>query len=189
MLKILWQTETKKEAEQREQFLIEWFGRKLNNSGILTNILNDSQDYSNIHKKRTNSTKKKISKALKKINQDTNKTKENRDRNLTIPYDKLLSLIEEWAKNPLETQQSFATRNNINRSKFKDWLRLYKPEYIGLTKRKQLELFEKIYTKNKSVKEIIQLFMNETGYTYSKAKGVYYRITKNKLRRKYNVKN
>jgi hypothetical protein len=183
IVKVLWQTETKKEAENREEFLIRWFGRKINKTGFLTNILSSSTDYSCVHTKRTTVTKNKISKALKKINKDINKIMANRDRNLTVPYNKIVELIEQWATNPLETQQAFANRNNINRSKFKDWLRLYKPEYIGLTKKKQLDIFNKIYDKNKSPKDIIFLYMFETGYCYNKAKGVYYRLTKgfNKL--------
>lgn len=178
IVKILWCVETQQETEEREEFLIRWFGRKINRTGILTNILCGSKDYSCIHKKRTKATKQKISKALKKINKNKNVIIANRDRNLTLPYNKIITLIEEWAKNPLETQQSFATKHNIKRSKFKDWLRLYKPEYIGLTKKKQLEIFNKIYDSNKSTKNIITLYMIETGYSETKAKGVYYRLVR-----------
>lgn len=176
IVRVLWQVHTKEDAEQREEFLIRWFGRKIDKTGLLTNILASSTDYSRVHTKRTKTTCKKISKALKKINNDPNKIIANRDRNLTVSYDRVLQLIEEWAKNPLETQQDFASRHNINRSKFKDWLRLYKPEYIGLTKKKQLEIFNKIYDKHKSPKDIIVLYMAESGYCYTQAKGVYYRI-------------
>lgn len=178
IVRVLWQTNTKEEAEQREEFLIRWFGRKIDKTGFLTNILVSSTDYSNIHTKRTKATRNKISKALKKINKDYNKIIANRDRNLTVPYDKIMQLIETWAENPLDTQQNFATKNGISRSKFKDWIRLYKPEYIGLTKNKQLEIFDKIYIKQKSIKDSVLLYMADTGYTYNKAKAVYYRLMK-----------
>ena len=181
IVRILWQSDTQKEAEEREEFLIRWFGRKVNKTGFLTNILANSTDYSHIHIKKTKATKNKISKALKKINKDHNKIIANRDRNLTVPYERIIQLIEEWAKNPLETQQDFADRIGINRSKFKDWLRLYKPNYIGLTKKRQLEIFNRVYNKNKSPKEIISLYMAESGYSYIKAKGVYHRLI-NKLK-------
>lgn len=181
IIRIFWQVDSKEQAEEREEFLIRWFGRKINKTGCLTNILTSSTDYSHIHTKRTQATKNKISKALKKINQNQNKIIANRDRNLTIPYNKVIWFIEEWAKNPLETQQDFATRMGISRSKFKDWLRLYKPNYIGLTKQKQLEIFKKIYDKNKLHKEMISLYMIESGYAYKKAKAVYYRLI-NKLK-------
>jgi len=178
-VKVLWETNTKDEAENREEFLIRWFGRKINKTGFLTNILSSSTDYSNIHKKRTKSTRNKISKALKRINKDKNKIIANRDRNLTIPYNRIIELIEEWAINPLETQQDFATRHSITRSKFKDWLRLYKPEYIGLTKQKQLEIFNQVYDKNKTPTQIIEDYAQMSGYDHIKAKAVYYRLIKN----------
>lgn len=175
-VKVLWQVTTQEDAEEREEFLIRWFGRKADKTGFLTNILTGSKDVSYARQHATNATRQKISKALKKINKDEDKIISNRDRNLTLPYDKVMLLIEEWASNPLITQQEFATKNNISRSKFKDWLRLYKPEYIGLTKKKQLEIFNNIYNRNQSPREIIALYMSATGYSYIKAKGVYYRL-------------
>ncbi len=188
-VKVLWQINTKEEAESREEFLIRWFGRKINKTGCLTNILCGSTDYSYIHKKRTKSTKNKISKALKRINKDQNKIIANRDRNLTTPYERVIELIEEWAINPLETQQDFATRHGISRSKFKDWLRLYKPKYIGLTKQKQLEIFNQIYDKNKTTKRIIEDYAKMSGYDYIKAKAVYYRLVKTIQNKKNNHEN
>lgn len=179
IIKILWETETREEAEEREAFLIRWFGRK-QDGGILVNILSHSKDQSLIHQPRTQSTKNKISKALKKINQNSNIRIANRDRNLTKPYNEVIALIEEWAKNPLETQQNFANKHNISRSKFKDWIRLYKPNYIGLTKKMQKKIFDQIIQTNKTINDIIQEYMNLTGYTFSKAKGVYYRLNRNK---------
>jgi hypothetical protein len=180
IVRVFWNTETKQEAENREEFLINWFGRKVNKTGILTNVLSGTKDYGFIGKKQTVATRKKISKALKKINQDQNKIIANRDRNLTIPYDQVIQLIEKWAENPLETQQNFASKHNISRSKFKDWIRLYKPEYIGLTKRIQKKLFDQIIKTNKTAKNIIQEYMDLTKYDFSKAKGVYYRLTNDK---------
>ena len=179
IVRVFWNMETKQEAENREEFLINWFGRKVNKTGILTNVLSGAKDYAFIGKKQTVATRKKISKALKKINQDQNKIIANRDINLTIPYDKVIQLIEKWAENPLETQQDFASKHNISRSKFKDWIRLYKPEYIGLTKKIQKKLFDQIIQTNKPVKDLIQEYMNLTNYNFAKAKGVYYRLVNN----------
>ena len=180
IVRVFWNTETKQEAENREEFLINWFGRKVNKTGILTNVLSGAKDYAFIGNKQTTATRKKISKALKKINQDQNKIIANRDRNLTIPYDQVIQLIEKWAENPLETQQDFASKHNISRSKFKDWIRLYKPEYIGLTKKIQKKLFNQIMQTNKTAKNIIQEYMDLTNYNFAKAKGVYYRLINNK---------
>jgi len=180
IVRVFWNTDTQKEAEEREEFLINWFGRKIHKTGILTNILSGANDHIFIGKKHTKTTRKKISKALKKINKNSNIRIANRDRNLTKPYNEIIALIEEWAENPLETQQSFANKHNIPRSKFKDWIRLYKPDYIGLTKKVQKKIFDQIIQTNKTINDIIQEYMNLTGYTFSQAKGVYYRLNRNK---------
>ena len=78
IVRVFWNMETKQEAENREEFLINWFGRKVNKTGILTNVLSGAKDYAFIGKKQTVATRKKISKALKKINQDQNKIIANR---------------------------------------------------------------------------------------------------------------
>ena len=96
-----------------------------------------------------------------------------------MSYNEIIQIIEEWSRNPLETQQDFANKHNISRSKFKDWIRLYKPEYIGLTKKIQKKLFDQIIKINKTNATIIQEYMTLTGYSFSKAKGVYYRLTTN----------
>jgi hypothetical protein len=180
IVKILWNTESKQEAEEREEFLIRWFGKRIDKTGILTNILSSSKDYSRIQRTTNKETKNKISQALKKINQNNNILIANRDRNLTVPYDRVIEFLEEWAKNPLETQQSFADRNGLNRSKFKDWLRLYKPEYIGLTKKKQKEIFNNINKINKKAVQIIKEYAEISGYTEQQAHGIYYRLIKQK---------
>lgn len=176
VLKIFWEVKTRQEAEEREEFLIRWFG-KINNGGILVNMLDSAHDTRYTRSFSSEETKKKLSKALKRANENKNIRLANRDRNLTTPYDKVLFLIEEWAKNPLETQQSFANRHNINRSKFKDWLRLYKPEYIGLTKKMHKQIFDSIENKDtKRVSTIINEFSEKSGLSYAKSKGIYYRL-------------
>jgi len=167
-LVILWSVDTKNEAEEREEFLIRWFGNQL------CNICTSSKDLS-----RARSKPKKPKGEWKKHSLE-NKIA-NRDRNLTIKYEKVLQLIEEWAKNPLETQQDFANKNGISRSKFKDWIRLYKPEYIGLTKRKQKEIFNSIENKNiKTASNIIKEFSEKSGLSYIKSKGIYYKFINKK---------
>jgi hypothetical protein len=175
-IRILWKINSREEAEEREEFLIRWFGKQ-SDGGILTNILSHSKDHSYIHKPKTQATKKRISAALKKINKNKDIRIANRDRNLTKPFNDIIDLIEQWASNPLETQQNFANKHNISRSKFKDWIRLYRPEYIGLTKNIQKQLLKQINLKNKTNKQIITEYMQLTGYSYNKAKSVYYRLS------------
>jgi hypothetical protein len=167
-LVILWSVDTKNEAEEREEFLIRWFGDQL------CNICKSAKDLSHARSKL-----KKPKSEWKKHSLEHKIA--NRDRNLTIKYEKVIQLIEEWAKNPLETQQDFANRKGISRSKFKDWIRLYKPEYIGLTKRKQKEIFNSIENKNiKTASNIIKEFSEKSGLSYIKSKGIYYKFINKK---------
>lgn len=164
-LKIIWILDSREEAEQREEFLIRWFGTSL------TNICKHSKDLTRARNKQ-----RKSKKEWKKHSKEA--ILANRDRNLTKPYEEIIRLIEEWKQNPLETQQSFANRKNISRSKFKDWLRLYSPESIGLTKRYQKEVFNKIDKSNKRPRDIINEFSVLTNYTYAQSKAIYYRLIK-----------
>jgi hypothetical protein len=176
-LRILWKTEDIEDLKNREEFLIRWFGKK-SDGGLLTNVLSSAQDLSLCHKPKTEQTKKRISNALKNINKNQDIKKANRDRNLTKPYSEIINLIEIWATNPLESQQSFADRYKISRSKFKDWLRLYKPEYIGLTKKKKLEIFQSIKNKNaRSKQDIIQEYSLKSGLTINQSKAIVYRLS------------
>ena len=183
-LKILWKTKSNQEAKDREEFLIRWFGKR-SDGGILTNILSSTYDLSLCHKPKTFATKQRISKALKKINEQRDVRLANRDRNLTKPYDEIIKLIEDWAKNPLESQQDFANRAGISRSKFKDWIRLYRPQYIGLTKRTQNEIFKSIANKDTRKKQdIIHEYSLKSGLTTNQSKGIVYRLWKNESLKK-----
>lgn len=175
-LKVLWEVNTKKEAEQREEFLIRWF-KRYEDGGILTNYLKSSNDLSRLQKPMSAETKSKISKALKKINSNKDSRLKNRDRNLSIPYDTIINLLDEWAKNPLESQQAFADRKKIKRSKFKDWMRLYKPEYIGLTKKIKQSIAQEIFDYSKTNRLVDAITIVQSKYNFlpwNKIKSIYY---------------
>lgn len=177
-MKILWEVDSKKECEEREIFLINWFGL-INEGGILSNIIKSNDDgIKRARKKITKQSKIKLSKSLKSYYSNKENIVKNRDRNLTVPYDIVIELIEEWAKNPLESQDSFAKRKGVSRSKFKDWLKLYKPEYIGLTKKIKAKIFnriqEKITISNVKLCDIFLEESNITGLTKKQIKGLYY---------------
>lgn len=167
-LRVLWEVDSRQEAEDREEFLIRWLDN-------LCNICSSANDLSHARLKP----RKPKSQWKKHSNEDR---KANRDRNLTMPYEKVISLIEEWAQNPFETQQSFANRKNISRSKFKDWLRLYKPEYVGLQKKKLEEVIKQVQQEQKNidtVKGVINRIVELTGMNYTRAKSAYYKKLKN----------
>lgn len=164
-LRIFWCVDTREEAEDREEFLIRCFGN------ILTNICKSSKDltYARSKPKKPKHLWKKHSEEVKIAN---------RNRNLTVPYEDIINIIQEWKQNPLETQQDFANRKGISRSKFKDWLRLYDPECIGLTKKIKREAFDAVYCDGEKPKETIQKLINKLNCNYSEAKSLYYRFIK-----------
>jgi hypothetical protein len=177
-MKILWEVENKEECKEREIFLINWFGL-INEGGILSNIIKSNDDgIKRARKKITNQSKIKLSKSLKSHYSNKENIVKNRDRNLTVPYDIVIELIEEWAKNPLESQDSFAKRKGVSRSKFKDWLKLYKPEYVGLTKKIKAKIFnriqEKVIANNMKLRDIFLEESDITGLTEKQIKGLYY---------------
>ena len=165
-MRILWEADSREEAEDREEFLIRWLDN-------LCNICASANDMSHARSKP-----RKPRDQWKKHSDEARKA--NRDRNLSVPYDEVMGIIEEWKKNPLESQQDFANRKGISRSKFKDWLRLYDPESIGLTKKTHRKIFEEAYVDGDRPKDTIQKIMNNTGWTYNKSKGLYYRISGDK---------
>ena len=177
-MKILWEIDAKEECEEREIFLINWFGL-INEGGILSNIIKSNEDgIKRARKKITEKSKNKLSNSLKTYYANEINIIKNRDRNLTVPYSIVITLIEEWASNPLESQESFAKRKSIRRSKFKDWLRLYKPEYIGLTKKIKAKIFDRIQKKIiENDINLCEIFLEEskiTGLTNKQIKGLYY---------------
>lgn len=165
-LKILWSLDSREEAEEREAFLIRFFKDQLCNINL------DSRDMTYARSR----TKKPKSQWKRHSLEDRIS---NRDRNLTIPYADIISLINEWITDPKESQTSFAKRKNISRCMFKDWLRLYFPQYLGLAKKWQLEKWNQINKDNKKPTDIIKELSELTGYSYIQSKSLYYRFINN----------
>lgn len=138
ILKVFTSFQKRADAIEYEEFLIRWFGLTTE-KGILVNIVkNQEHGLQRAKKGFTKKSQKKLKKSLKKAYQNPELKRHARDVQLTMPYPDIINLIHSWAKNPLVSQQDFANKHNISRSKFKDWLRLYKPEYVGLTKKYKL---------------------------------------------------
>jgi transposase len=166
-IKILFTCDTREEAEEREEFLIRWFG-KIIDGGILANLLDSAKD-NNYNLYVDKETKDKNAKRLSNYLQSEEGKIKNRDFHLTVPYDKVIEYIDEWAKNPFQKQSEFAKSIGVSRCKFKDWIRLYKPEYIGLKNRIINEIFEEIYDENKKNKDLAIEFSKRTPLDYDQS--------------------
>jgi hypothetical protein len=159
-IKVLYTLSSREEAEEREAFLIRWFG-KIIEGGILANILDSAGDFPAGY----------IEKKKKKL----------RDCLLTVPYEKILEYIEEWAENPSETHIEFCKRKDISSSNFCSWIALYKPEYKRLAKKqKELVVKEAMETCLSSY-EIISFIQNKLNVEKCKAVS-YYAVYKKKYK-------
>jgi hypothetical protein len=175
-IKSLYVCDTRIEAEEREEFLIRWFG-KIMDDGILANVLDSVSDQ--IYRYKTEETSIKISKSNKQRFLNHEERIKIRDKNLTIPYDQVIEYIEEWAKDPFQKQSEFAKTIGVSRSKFKDWIRLYKPEYVGLVHNAKMDALKFAIKHFNSVKEIVEFISNKVGISISKANS-FYKRNKNK---------
>lgn len=182
---ILYEENSKEDAEKRETFLIKWFGL-IDEGGILTNLCKDIEDCMVRARKRVD--REAINRGVKTRAKKYNK-EVHRDARLSIPYKKVIELIEEWGKNPLIGQQEFAKMHNIKRENFKDWINTYKPEWKRLhsdTKNKvyyeMLEMIENGF----ELKDIIRI-INEK-YNIKYAKSIYNARRSQAIKRKEKVK-
>jgi hypothetical protein len=176
-IRILYTFDTKEEAEEREEFLIRWFG-KIMDGRILANVLDSTKDQ--VYKYMSIEDKEKMvrNSTIKK------RTKEERikarDKNLTVPYNQVIEYLEEWVKNPLERHIDFCKRKGICVSKFKGWITLYRPEYLNLVNKIKEEILENIVKTHKDYHEAIEYIQNKFNITRSSARREF-RLTKNKL--------
>jgi len=147
IIRVFWNTNTQKEAEEREEFLIHWFGRRIHKTGILTNILSGANDNIFIGKKHTKTTRKKISKS--------NKGKHNYWKGKKLS-DEHKEKIGKSGKGKKRTQE---TKKNISNS------------LIGkkLSKEHKLKLSQNSYLKGKPAKNvtILELTANSLKLNYS----------------------
>jgi len=176
-IKVLYTFDTKEEAEEREEFLIRWFG-KIMDGGILANVFSSTKDQ--VYKYMSVEDKEKMvrnSTIRKRTEEERIKA---RDKNLTVPYDKVIKYLEEWAKNPFEKHVDFCKRKGISKTKFGDWITLYRPEYLNLANKLKEEILENVVKTYKDYNEAIEYIQNKFKVTKHSAQRAF-RLTKNKL--------
>jgi len=147
ILKILYTCSSYEEALEREAFLIRWFGRIIDDTGILTNILVESKDICNYNLGKKFSTKHrtKISKAS--LNRDTKYWENQRDSRLSISIEKINEILEEW-KNSNPIDKSICKKYNIKPNLFNWWIRKYRPDLRNLLDENRKKHIEIMLTNN-----------------------------------------
>lgn len=176
-IKTLYVCNSREEAEEREEFLIRWFG-KIMNGGQLANVLDSVKDQ--VYKHLSKEDQEKVIKNMASKERTEEEKIRARDKNLTVPYDQVIEYIEEWVKNPLETHVDFCKRKNLSLSKFSDWIMLYKPEYLGLAIKLKKEILENVVLTYENYEDAITFIQSKFNVTRSSAMRSY-RLTKNEL--------
>ena len=151
-VEIIWENLTLSEAEEREVFLIRWFGTIKEGTGILTNILTETNPISACQKgtKRTKKTKKQMSESAIKRNKNQKYLDKQRESHLTlhgITISKIQDIISEWERSdnglPI-TKNKILKKHNIKTSRFNGWIQRYRPSltnFINENKIKHVELW------------------------------------------------
>jgi predicted GIY-YIG superfamily endonuclease len=154
IVKILYECDSYDEALQKESFLIRWFGKIMDNTGILTNILTESQDISksNMGKKFTSHHKQKISEAC--LNRNMEYWNKQRDQRLALPLEKIYDILQEWQESFPINKKDICKKYNIKNNVFNWWIRKYRPDLRNLITNNRI----------KHIQKMEKLGLNQTDY-------------------------
>jgi predicted GIY-YIG superfamily endonuclease len=151
-VEILWENLTVEEAQDREMFLIGWFGTINEGTGILTNILTETTGICSLAKgsKRSKETKRKMSKSAIERNKNPEYITKQRESQLSnggFTIDEIHSIISEWEHSdngmPI-TKNKILEKYKIKKSRFNGWVDKYRPELNSFTtdnKKKHVKLW------------------------------------------------
>jgi predicted GIY-YIG superfamily endonuclease len=157
VVKILYECNSYEEALERESFLIRWFGKIQDNSGILTNILEEQKDICkyNLGKKFSSDHRKNMSESCQ--NRDKEYWDNQRDERLSLPLDEIYKILQEWEDSfPIE-KESICKKYNIKRNVFNWWIRKYRPDLRNLTCENRIKHIKKMVTIGLSQMEYAKL--------------------------------
>lgn len=157
IVKILYKCESYEEALERETFLIKWFGKIQDNTGILTNILTESSDigFYNKEQKFSSGHRKNMSESsLNRVEEYWNKQ---RDERLSLPLSEIYEILQEWQDSfPIE-KENICKKYNIKNNVFNWWIRKYRPDLRNLTYENRVKHIEKMNNLGLNQKEYAEL--------------------------------
>lgn len=143
IIKILYECNSYEEALERESFLIRWFGRILDNSGILTNILEEQKDICryNLGKKFSSSHRQKMSESC--LNRSKEFWDNQRDEKLSLPLDEIHRILQEW-EDSFPIDKKICEKYGIKQNVFNWWIRKYRPDLRNLIENNRVKHIEKM---------------------------------------------
>jgi predicted GIY-YIG superfamily endonuclease len=157
IIKILYEYDSYEEALEKETFLIRWFGKIQDDTGILTNILTESSDISkcNLGKKFSTEHKQKIS--IASLNRDMEYWQKQRIERLSLPLEEIHSILQEWQDSfPIE-KDTICKKYNVKNNVFNWWIRKYRPDLRNLTRENRIKHIIKMNDLELSQREYAEL--------------------------------
>jgi predicted GIY-YIG superfamily endonuclease len=144
IVKVLYECQSYEEALEKESFLIRWFGKIQDDTGILTNILTESSDIgkTNLGKKFSRQHRQKISQHC--LNRNEEYWNDQRDQRLSLSLETIHNILQEWEDSfPIE-KKSITKKYNIKNNVFNWWIRKYRPDLRNLIENNKVKHIQKM---------------------------------------------
>lgn len=153
-IKVLYECDSYEKAIEKETFLIKWFGRLIDDTGILANILIEPCDISkaNIGKTFSEEHKSKISQSC--LNRDDSYWEDQRNARLALPIEEIHRILQEW-EDSFPVDKSICKKYNIKNNVFNWWIRKYRPDLRNLLNR----------NRKKHIQKMIKLNLTQSEYS------------------------
>jgi predicted GIY-YIG superfamily endonuclease len=157
IVKILYECDSYDEALEKESFLIRWFGKIQDNTGILTNILTESNDISlyNIGQKFSSNHRKNMSKSC--LDRNEKYWNNQRDERLNLPLEEIHKILQEWQDSFPIDKKHICEKYNIKNNVFNWWIRKYRSDLRNLTYENRVKHIEKMNNLGLNQKEYAAL--------------------------------
>jgi predicted GIY-YIG superfamily endonuclease/predicted transcriptional regulator len=154
IFKILYECECYEEAIEKEAFLIRWFGRLIDNTGILTNILIESKDICNFNLGKSFSTQHKAKISESSLNRSELYWAEQRNKRLSLPIEQIHKILQEW-QDSFPIDKSICKKYKIKPNVFNWWIRKYRPDLRNLLNE----------NRKKHIQKMIELNLKQSEYS------------------------
>lgn len=157
IIKILYECNSYEEALERESFLIRWFGRLIDDTGILTNILIESKDIGSFNLGKEFSSKHKLNMSKNSLSRSEDYWSQQRNERLSLPLDQIYKILQEW-QDSFPIDKSICKKYNIKNNIFNWWIRKYRPDLRNLiteNKKKHIEKMKLLNLKQADYADII----------------------------------
>jgi predicted GIY-YIG superfamily endonuclease/transposase-like protein len=156
VVKILYECDSYEEALEKEAFVIRWFGKVQNGTGILTNILIESTDICNFNLGKSFSTEHKAKISESSFNRGELYWTEQRNKRLSLPIEQIHKILQEW-QDSFPIDKSICKKYQIKPNVFNWWIRKYRPDLRNLLNENRKKHIDKMNSLDLIQKEYAEL--------------------------------